>query len=65
MSARERIVCQCGGELTRPLPAYCPHCRAPITRVKRNRWPRFAAWLLVLAIFAALAAAVWGLATQF
>ena len=65
MNARvNRIVCECGGELSRPLPARCPHCQAPITRVRRTVGPQIAASLLVLAIFAVLAAAVWALATQ-
>lgn len=41
--AATRMVCQCGGEVPRPLPSHCPHCGRLITTVRASRlawlWP--------------------------
>lgn len=57
-----RLVCQCGGEVPRPLPPNCPHCGRIITGVRRPRgawlWPLVVIGsffgLLVLGTFALL-----------
>jgi len=52
--ARERIFCDCGGELPRPLPRVCPHCGGHIVRVRRRWWTIALPLLIIVAIFAAL-----------
>lgn len=56
---RERIVCACGGQLSRPLPPVCPHCGAVITGVRRRAVPAVAGLLLVLAMFGLLLLFAW------
>ena len=36
-----RLVCQCGGEISRPIPPKCPHCGKIIASIRRPA----AAWL--------------------
>lgn len=62
MPPSQRIVCDCGGELKRPLPTHCPHCGGQIAGVRRQKWPLLLSVLLVAAMFASLAAFVWWLA---
>jgi hypothetical protein len=64
MAARERIVCDCGGELSHPLPRICPHCGGQIVGVRRRWWTIAVPALLIAAMFAALAALVWWLVTH-
>ncbi|MEQ8791616.1 MAG: hypothetical protein RIC55_35465 [Pirellulaceae bacterium] len=59
MATRERIVCDCGGELRRPLPRNCPHCGGRIVAVRRRWWTWAAPALVAVMIFAALASFVW------
>ncbi len=56
MSRGERIACDCGGELTRPLPSICPHCGARIVAIRRRAWPLLVAILIIGSFFAALVA---------
>jgi len=56
MSRKERIECDCGGELMRPLPTVCPHCGARIIAIRRRRWPLLVAFLIIGSMFAALIA---------
>jgi hypothetical protein len=55
MSRKERIECDCGGELSRPVPTRCPHCGARIVAIRRRR-PLLVAFLIIGSIFAALVA---------
>jgi hypothetical protein len=61
MVSRERLTCDCGGELPRPLPRICPHCGGQIVGVRRRWWALALPLLLVLSMFASLAAFVWWL----
>ena len=61
MAPREKIVCDCGGELSRPLPKICPHCGDEIVAVRRRLWPVVLPVFIVGAMFASLAAFVWWL----
>ncbi|HUG68830.1 MAG TPA: hypothetical protein VMM76_13870 [Pirellulaceae bacterium] len=54
MSRIPRIVCECGGELPRPLPHVCPHCGAVISSVRRSATPLIVQLIVVTATFAAL-----------
>lgn len=56
MGRRQRIVCSCGGELTRPLPAKCPHCGAVLTGLQRRLAPALSAVCWVAGMFALLVA---------
>jgi len=58
MSRRQRMVCQCGGELPRPLPAKCPHCGAVLGRVRRSLWSQLYPPLIVAGLFTAVVAFV-------
>ncbi|MEX0820086.1 MAG: hypothetical protein WD070_10860 [Pirellulaceae bacterium] len=49
-----RIVCECGGELPRPMPHVCPYCGAVISSVRRSRAPMIVQTLIALATFAVL-----------
>jgi hypothetical protein len=60
--ARERIFCDCGGELSHPVPPVCPHCGGRIVRVRRRWWTIVAPLILILALLAALCAFVWWMA---
>jgi hypothetical protein len=62
--AKERITCECGGVLTRPIPETCPHCGARIVAVKRRMWPRILPLVMVALMFAALIAFVCWLASN-
>lgn len=53
MARRQRIRCDCGGELHRPVPRKCPHCGAPIT-VRYNLLPVIMAALVIGGSFAIL-----------
>jgi len=60
MARREHIVCDCGGQLSRPLPTHCPYCSAQLTSV-RHGWP-LGVWFQVLsaiAMFGLLALVAW------
>jgi len=59
MNRHERLVCQCGGKITRPLPKRCPHCGAEITGVKRCLWPTIYPLLAIALMFGALVAFLW------
>jgi hypothetical protein len=59
MASRERIICDCGGELHRPLPPKCPHCGGQIVAVRRRWWTLAPPLILVAAIFSALAWFAW------
>ena len=59
MPKREKITCQCGGSLTRPLPEKCPHCGARIVGVRRSIWPLVWPVLVIILMFAALAGLLW------
>lgn len=52
--ARERIQCECGQTLSRPVPPVCPGCQRRIVAVRRGVgsivWP----WLLIGGSFAML-----------
>ena len=61
---KERITCECGGVLTRPIPETCPHCGARIVAVKRRLWPRILPLAIVALMFAALIAFVCWLASN-
>ncbi len=56
MARKEKIVCQCGGELRRPIPKKCPHCGAQITAIKRRGLPSFLPVVIVILMFAAMLA---------
>jgi hypothetical protein len=53
---RTKLICQCGGEVPRPLPPHCPHCGRVISGVRRPPlawlWPA----VVIGAFFAALLA---------
>jgi len=55
----EKLVCQCGGEIKRPIPKKCPHCGAQITGVKQRLWPLILPVLAILLMIAALIGFVW------
>lgn len=59
-----RAVCECGGELPRPLPHACPHCGAVISSVRQSRSPFIRQLLIILATFAALVGFLMWLLTQ-
>lgn len=59
MHKREKIVCGCGGRLSRPLPKVCPHCGAKIVGVRRRIWPLVWPAAVIVLLFAALAALLW------
>ncbi len=65
MPRKERIVCACGGELSRPIPKCCPHCGADIVAVRRRWWPLVLPAVLVVLMFAALAVYLWWMSTSF
>lgn len=54
MAQRLRIVCQCGGQLPRPVPRVCPHCGAAITTLRSSSWPWVWQVLSVAAVFGLL-----------
>jgi hypothetical protein len=59
MARRDRLVCECGGEIGRPLPLHCPHCGARLVGVRR-RWSSILVPILAIGgMFAALVAFVW------
>ncbi len=49
-----RIICDCGAELARPIPAICPHCRRRIVAVRRRWSGRLWGLLVIGGSFAAL-----------
>ena len=53
MNRKPRLVCECGGEVPRPIPPSCPHCGRVIAAVRRPviawLWP-----LIVIGLFFAL-----------
>lgn len=51
MSKSERIVCQCGGELQRPIPPSCPHCGHRIVEVRRRILPTLIPVLTIALLF--------------
>ena len=60
---RRRVICECGGSLSDPVPRQCPHCGATILSVRQRGWPRIWSFLIVVAMFAVLAAFVYWMAT--
>ncbi len=50
MARQSRLVCECGGEISRPIPPNCPHCGRIIASVRRPAiawlWPLIAIGLL-------------------
>ena len=54
MSRQERIACQCGGTLTRPIPKKCPHCGKDIVALRQKSVPQIASLILVTLMFFAL-----------
>ncbi len=60
MAQRDQLVCECGGQLDRPIPKACPHCGAILAGVKVRIWPAVLGLLLILAMFAVLVGfAIW------
>lgn len=59
MPQRSKIVCQCGGEIPRPMPTHCPHCGAQIVGVRRPLWTVVWPVLAVALLFGALVAFLW------
>ncbi len=59
MSHQQVITCDCGGELSRPLPVHCPHCGKLLTSVKHSRLPLVKGLLVIGATFAVLAGFLW------
>ena len=57
----ERISCGCGGELSRPIPAKCPHCGAQITRVRRSFAPQVLGILVIVTLFVVLIGVLYAL----
>jgi hypothetical protein len=59
--SKTRIICQCGGEVPRPIPPTCPHCGKVIASVRRPvgawLWPI----LVIAGFFALLLGGVFGL----
>ncbi len=64
MARKERIVCECGGLLQRPIPKTCPHCNAEIIAVRQRRWPLYLSILIVAGLVAGLMIYVWWLADR-
>ena len=56
MPAAERIHCDCGGELARPVPSRCPHCGRVIAGVRRRRRSALLPLVAVSLLFAMLVA---------
>ncbi|MEO8496910.1 MAG: hypothetical protein ABI614_17705 [Planctomycetota bacterium] len=54
MSRAPRIICDCGGELPRPIPHVCPHCGAVISSVRHSIAPMVLQVIIAVATFAAL-----------
>jgi len=61
MSPQPKIVCQCGGEIARPIPMRCPHCGAVIVGMRLPWWKVASPLLGVALMFAALLLYVWWL----
>ena len=59
----DKLICTCGGLIRRPLPAECPHCGAPIRRVRPHIWSHIYPLLVVTAIFGCLVAFLWWMST--
>ncbi|MDP6446538.1 MAG: hypothetical protein QGG36_32065 [Pirellulaceae bacterium] len=58
--SREKIVCQCGHPLSRPLPKQCPGCHATLTGIRRPWWPAVVPVVSILLLFSiALLYALW------
>ena len=53
-----KIVCQCGGEIGRPVPTHCPHCGARIVGFRTSLISTLIPPLVVGVLFAALVAVV-------
>ena len=64
MAAREKIVCDCGGEITRPIPSNCPHCGAQIVGTRKSVWSWLQPVLIVGALFVALIAGLYLLVSR-
>ena len=62
MPKREKIICSCGGRLSRPLPDKCPHCGARIIGARQNIWPLVWPVLVIILMFAALVGILWWVA---
>jgi hypothetical protein len=50
----ERIVCECGARLARPVPLVCPECQRLIRVVHRPLWSRVWPVLAIAALFGVL-----------
>jgi hypothetical protein len=54
MPGKEKLMCECGGLLSRPLPDNCPHCGARIVGVRRRLWTMVLPLVVVVAMFSGL-----------
>jgi hypothetical protein len=54
MARTHQIVCQCGGEIDRPIPSHCPHCGAKIVGIRQSILGSLLPFLAVGLIFALL-----------
>jgi hypothetical protein len=56
-ASRSKLTCDCGGDLSYPVPSHCPHCGARIVGVS----PRFGLppLAIVVLLFAALLGFFW------
>ncbi|MEE2707036.1 MAG: hypothetical protein VX988_08290 [Planctomycetota bacterium] len=52
------IICECGGEIDRPIPARCPHCGSPIVRVRHTTASWLVPVLVIGGVFGGLVAAL-------
>ena len=59
MGRSEKIVCQCGGRLERPIPKKCPHCGKKILGVRTSLWHSIYPVLAIVAMFAVVAGFLW------
>jgi len=51
---RERMTCECGGQIDRPIPSHCPHCGARIVGVRRTWLSLLLPPLIVVDMFASV-----------
>ncbi|HTN76788.1 MAG TPA: hypothetical protein VL096_16125 [Pirellulaceae bacterium] len=54
-----RLICECGGEVRRPIPPNCPHCGRIIRAVRRPMFDWLWPVLVVGAFFVVLLGGVW------
>jgi hypothetical protein len=53
-----KLICQCGGEVPRPIPPNCPHCGRIIVAVRRPKFEWLWRVLVIGGFFALLLGAV-------